>query len=175
MVDLEGSRRSSLDFARSFHDYSLNYLLLILTQKPDATMVAGFRQWQAKGRQVREGETSIRIFGYNSNKATERNDEQRIVHYFPVLSVFDISQTDLNEGATSAENPVHQLTGDDDRGVLVTLTGHLKDNGWAVVRENLAQVNGYTDPVTGIVPTTPREDGSGGRIRGVHRRRALWH
>ncbi|WP_431198323.1 ArdC-like ssDNA-binding domain-containing protein [Leifsonia xyli] len=44
-----GQWRAFLEFARSFHTYSLNNLLLILAQKPEATMVAGFRQWQAKG------------------------------------------------------------------------------------------------------------------------------
>ncbi|WP_431198095.1 ArdC family protein [Leifsonia xyli] len=52
-------------------------------------MVAGFRQWQAKGRQVRKGETSIKIFGY-STKTAKRTDEdnlideeERTVHYCP--------------------------------------------------------------------------------------------
>ena len=44
-----------LTFATSFHTYSLNNVLLILAQCPDASHVAGFRQWQAKGRQVRKG------------------------------------------------------------------------------------------------------------------------
>ncbi|MFF9565167.1 hypothetical protein ACF1AJ_17610 [Leifsonia sp. NPDC014704] len=34
--------RAFLEFSRSFHNYSLNNLLLILSQSPDATMVAGF-------------------------------------------------------------------------------------------------------------------------------------
>ncbi|WP_431278336.1 hypothetical protein [Leifsonia poae] len=43
-----GQWRAFLEFARSFHNYSLNNLLLILAQDSTATMVAGFRQWQAK-------------------------------------------------------------------------------------------------------------------------------
>jgi hypothetical protein len=58
-----GQWRAFLELARSFHNYSLNNLLLILAQKPDATMVAGFRQWQTKGRQVHKGEKSIKFFG----------------------------------------------------------------------------------------------------------------
>lgn len=30
-----------------FHNYSLNNTLLILAQKPDASLVAGYRSWQA--------------------------------------------------------------------------------------------------------------------------------
>jgi antirestriction protein ArdC len=148
-----GQWRKFLDFARSFHTYSLNNLLLILAQNRDATMVAGFRQWQVKGRQVRKGETSIKIFGYSTKKTTTTDEEssteqeERTVHYFPVLSVFDISQTDPIDGvAAAAENPVQQLTGDQDHGVLDPLTAHLEGNGWTVTHATLAHANGYADP-----------------------------
>ena len=57
-----------LQFARSFYPYSVNNLILIMTQFPTASRVAGFRQWQAKGRQVRKGEKSIKIFGLAQKK-----------------------------------------------------------------------------------------------------------
>lgn len=152
-----GQWQRFLDFARSFHSYSLNNLLLILAQNPDATMVAGFRQWQTKGRQVRKGETSIKIFGY-STKKTVRTDEEssaeqqeHTAHYFPVLSVFDISQTEPIDGAQMPENPVRKLTCDHDHGVLQPLTAHLAAAGWTVTRKTLAQANGYTDPGRRIV------------------------
>lgn len=43
-----------LTFAQSFHAYSLNNLMLILSQRPTATAVAGFRQWQDKGWLVKK-------------------------------------------------------------------------------------------------------------------------
>ena len=52
-----------LGFATSFHRYSFNNTVLIWTQRPDATLVAGYRAWQAKGRQVRRGEAAIRVLG----------------------------------------------------------------------------------------------------------------
>ena len=69
-----------LKFAQSFHCYSLGNLLLILDQCPNATRVAGFRQWQAKGRQVRKGERAIRIFGYAQKKITagRAKDEDQV-------------------------------------------------------------------------------------------------
>ncbi len=42
--------------AAKFHCYSANNQLLILLQAPQATRIAGFRRWQALGRQVRKGE-----------------------------------------------------------------------------------------------------------------------
>jgi N-terminal domain of anti-restriction factor ArdC len=52
--------RRFLDFAASFHTYSLTNVLLILGQYPTASMVAGYRQWQARGPRVRKGEKAIR-------------------------------------------------------------------------------------------------------------------
>ncbi|MGO4594878.1 ArdC family protein [Leifsonia sp. 2TAF2] len=147
-----GQWRRFLDFARSFHTYSLNNLLLILGRHPDATMVAGFRQWQTKGRQVRKGEHAINIFGYSSEKTTstdvgpDADPEERTVHYFPVLSVFDISQTDPIDGATVPENPTQQLTGMHDHGLISPLTAHLEATGWTVAHEPLNHANGYTEP-----------------------------
>ena len=37
-------------------DDSINNLLLILSQRPDATRVAGYRTWQSVGRQVTKGQ-----------------------------------------------------------------------------------------------------------------------
>src|SRR3954467_7312564 len=48
--------------ARSrFHNYSLTNTLLIASQCPHASRVAGYRTWQSMGRQVRKGERAIRI------------------------------------------------------------------------------------------------------------------
>lgn len=148
--------RAFLNFARSFHTYSLNNLLLIMAQNPKATMVAGFRQWQAKGRQVRKGEQSIKIVGYRERRTVQDGDQneapgvdERVVRYFPTLSVFDISQTDPIEGAKPIpEDPTRRLTGDNDHGVTIPLTAHLTSRGWSIHRETLRSANGYTDPDT---------------------------
>jgi hypothetical protein len=52
-----------LAFARGFHHYSFNNVLLIQAQNPAATVVAGYRTWAAKGRQVRRGEKALRVLG----------------------------------------------------------------------------------------------------------------
>src|SRR5437773_4549799 len=58
--DSDGFRRY-LDAQARFHSYSWGNVLLILAQRPDATRVAGYRTWQALGRQVRRGEKGVRI------------------------------------------------------------------------------------------------------------------
>ena len=44
-----------------FHNYSFNNTLLIAMQRPDATLVTGYRNWQSMGRQVMKGEKGITI------------------------------------------------------------------------------------------------------------------
>ena len=50
-----------LTVASTFPSYSLNNVLLIAAQRPDATAVAGFGAWQALGRQVDKGSKGIAI------------------------------------------------------------------------------------------------------------------
>ena len=38
-----------------FHNYSFNNTMLIALQRPDATLVTGYRNWQSMGRQVMKG------------------------------------------------------------------------------------------------------------------------
>ena len=143
--------RAFLDFAQAFHRYSLNNLLLILSQRPEAAQIAGFRKWAGLGRQVRRGETGIRIFGYSTKKVTEEDEngddvEKRIAR-FPILNVFDIGQTDLIEGAEDPTTITRQLTGTDDFGIVDALSTYLVEEGWTIQYRPLqGQKNGYTDP-----------------------------
>ncbi|WP_431278262.1 ArdC-like ssDNA-binding domain-containing protein [Leifsonia poae] len=143
--------RAFLDFAKAFHAYSLNNLLLILTQRPAASQVAGFRTWQSLGRQVRTGEKAIRIFGYNTKKITEEDEngdevEKRVAR-FPILSVFDIGQTDLVDRARGAGTITAQLTGADDFGIGDALSAYLIQEGWTVeLRPIEGPKNGYSNP-----------------------------
>ena len=56
----EGYRRY-LEAMSRFHTYSANNVMLIHTQRPEASRVASYRTWQALGRQVVKGEKGITI------------------------------------------------------------------------------------------------------------------
>lgn len=134
---------------QSFHNYSLNNVLLILSQRPDASRVAGFRQWQAKGRQVRKGEKGIKILGYSTKKVTVEDDNgdetERRIARFPILTVFDISQTDPIEGAGQLDNLTAHVEGEDVAGIAAKVTAWLVEQGWAVDIEPIdGAANGYT-------------------------------
>lgn len=112
-----------------FHDYSLNNTLLIVMQKPDASLVAGFNKWRDEfERHVKRGEKGIKILApapYKIKKELEKLDpdgkpiigedgkpvtEQKeiTVPAFKVVSVFDVSQTD---GKEIPDIAVDSLTG----------------------------------------------------------------
>ena len=151
-----GQWQRFLDFAQSFHAYSLGNLLLILSQCPDATAVAGFRAWQAKGRQVRKVERGIRIFGYRQQKVTEEDESgeevEKSITRFPVLSVFDIGQTEPIEGVPDNLTLTRRLVGTDDLGIVDALSDHLSAQGWTIERQNLPGTkNGYTKPEERLV------------------------
>src|SRR5947208_5307447 len=95
-----------------FHNYSFQNILLIASQRPTATRVAGIRSWNELGRRVRRGEKGIMIFapmiGYRRNaeadqsqQADARTDkpQPRLVG-FRAGYVFDVGQT---EGAELPE------------------------------------------------------------------------
>ena len=88
--------QDALKFKTRFHTYSFNNALLIYLQRPDATLVAGYRRWQELGRQVKKGETSLAILAPIVCKvADEGSDEkERRVVGFRSARVFDVSQTD---------------------------------------------------------------------------------
>lgn len=142
--------KSWLDFLRSFHAYSVNNVLLIQAQCPHASQVAGFRAWQAKGRQVRKGETGIRIFGKPFRKVSEEDERtgETVSRWVkcppPVATVFDVSQTDPIEGVEQPEMPVHWLEGDDPAAIFARIREHMTAQGWTVERETIpGDTNGF--------------------------------
>ena len=69
-----GAWQDMLDAMSRFHAYSINNLLLIMAQRPDATRVAGYGAWRkTHGRQVRKGEKGIKIIGGGTVKRTEQS------------------------------------------------------------------------------------------------------
>lgn len=156
-----GQWQQFLDFAQNFHSYSLNNLLLILSQNRKASAVAGFRKWQELNGQVRKGEKALKIFGYGEKKMTAEEEAEAQAHnlpikrnakgeavkiYFPMLSVFDIAQTDLIDPEAGDPSTLAQrLTGDDTKGIAAAVAHYLTSQGWTVETEHITTgANGYT-------------------------------
>lgn len=70
------SYRNYLSTMSKFHNYSFNNTLLIAMQKPDATLVAGYKAWQKNfERHVNKGEKAIRILAPAPYKIKEELDQ----------------------------------------------------------------------------------------------------
>jgi hypothetical protein len=119
--------RRYLDAQARFHRYSFGNVFLILSQRPDATHVAGYSTWKQLGRQVRRGESGIRIItpmrrrSVDTPEDDEGSTERTPYPSFGTGTVFDIAQTE-GEPLPHVEVPI--LDGERGRelyGHLVTL------------------------------------------------------
>src|SRR6185437_9350072 len=78
-----------------FHRYSLRNVMLIASQKPTASHVAGFHAWHKLGRFVKKGEKGILILAPIVRRKTESTeqsdtDESSTAAGFRAAYVFDI-------------------------------------------------------------------------------------
>jgi antirestriction protein ArdC len=91
-----GEFKRYLSFTRSFRTYSPNNTMLIWLQRPDATMVAGYRKWQEHGRQVRKGEKAIKILAPVVRKVEgeDTGEQVRKVVGFRDANVFAYESTE---------------------------------------------------------------------------------
>jgi len=90
--------------------YSFRNLLLIYSQRPDATYVAGFNSWKKLGRWVKKGEKGIVIISpiRLAKKDSEQEGADETQTAFKASYVFDVSQTegeDVAEFATVKGDP----------------------------------------------------------------------
>ncbi len=83
-----------LAFHAKFHKYSAANTLLIFSQRPDATRVAGLSTWNRLGYRVRAGEKALWIWALVLRKGVDpstREEGERLVGFRPA-PVFDASQ-----------------------------------------------------------------------------------
>ena len=117
-----------LNFCAKLPRYSVNNQILIMMQKPDATMCQSFTNWKEVNRHVRKGEKGIRILApapYKMQKEQEKVDAsgktvldkdgepvketvEVTINAFKPVSTFDVSQT---EGEPIPSPGVDELTG----------------------------------------------------------------
>lgn len=145
--------RAWLDMAAKFHHYSVRNLALIAAQRPDASLIAGYRAWQAEGRQVRRGEKGIRILGgrtvgpaQDSDDDGDQDNTRTRLIFFPV-SVFDIAQTDPIDDTAAPERPgLPVIVGADPAGITDAIDTYLTAEGWTITRTTLPHnMYGLTD------------------------------
>ena len=130
--------------------------LLIMLQDPQATHVAGYQAFRAMGRQVRRGESGIKVLApiilreprLDDAGHPVRDDQGRVLHRTHVVAtkpvtVFDIRQT---EGPPLPDPKIGEatlLTGQAPFGLWDRLQGLLEERGFDVRRgADLGRVRG---------------------------------
>lgn len=147
-----------LSCARKLHQYSFNNVILIFSQRPSASQVAGYTTWQSVGRHVRRGEKAIRVMAPIVRKASavgrsavtrteaDRGEPDRHVVGFRAVPVFDVSQTD-GPPIPRQEEP-RLLAGSAPDGLWDRLAQEIAERGYRLQRcdgGRLDGANGLTD------------------------------
>ena len=171
--------RNWLNVASRFHAYSFNNQILIATQRPEATAVAGFAAWKALGRQVNKGERGIQILapvllrsapeapvtpqpagaerGESARKTLDgEKREQTRIAAFRVVHVFDVEQT---SGNPLPERPMPQLlVGQAPAGLWDALATQVTAQGFTLQRGDCGTANGVTNYQLHTVTIRPDVD-----------------
>lgn len=98
------SYKKYLKIMSQFHDYSVCNTLLIYSQCPYASYIAGYKAWKALfNRFVIKGSKAIKIIApyriklENDVDTEDPNDEDQYIIRYKTVNVFDISQTEGQE------------------------------------------------------------------------------
>ena len=89
--------RECLGAMARFHRYSWHNIMLIASQRPDATHVAGFNTWKQLGRFVKEGAKGIMILApivHKKSKEAFEEEQGNVAVGFRAVYVFDQADTD---------------------------------------------------------------------------------
>ena len=152
-----------------FHNYSLNNQILIAVQKPDSTLCAGYTTWQKQNRYVKKGEKGIKIICPSPYKKeylkdvidkttgkpellpdgrTKQKIVQKVIPFFKVGYVYDISQT---EGQPLPEI-ADILEGDLDEGLKSLKEAMLQASPVPVCFQPIdGETNGFYSPAAGEI------------------------
>jgi hypothetical protein len=153
--------KAMLAAAARFHSYSWRNCLLILSQLPTATHVAGYRTWQSVGRQVRKGERGIGVIAPVVYRGSDEDEDDHdgeggkaCVHGWKIEHVFDISQT--NGEPLPHVHPT-LLDGEGPSGVWQALADQVTADGFQLLREapDVRGALGSMNPKTQTVRVLP--------------------
>jgi len=138
-----------LGVAARFPSYSFNNILLILSQQPNATNVAGYRTWQSLGRQVDKGEKGLRILAPILRKpspddaAVDAEQPRPGIAGYRIAHVWDLSQT---SGTPLPQQPApNLLQGQAPNGLWDALSARVAERGFTLERGPCRGANGLTN------------------------------
>jgi antirestriction protein ArdC len=127
--------------------YSPQNALLLYLQKPDASLVHGYRAWQRLGRQVRKGERALHVLAPVTYKVEmDDGDTEHHLRGFKIASVFDLSQT---EGPELPNMMPGIVEGKAPAVMKAAMERRLAERGYTVTYQRMdTGPEGWTRPVT---------------------------
>lgn len=141
-----------LHYQSMFHNYSFNNVMLIVSQRPDATRVAGLKTWNKMRRRIITGQKGISIFRPKNVKQKDKNGDdvlddagkpKTVCIGVSSTTVYDVSQTsgdplpDVDMSMELSEDPPDGYTDD--------LEAAIRAQGYDVRYEKIAGgAYGYT-------------------------------
>lgn len=152
-----------LDGMAHFNNYSPRNIQLIMSQFPEASMVASFQEWRKRNGSVKKGEKAIYIQAPVSVMKKDENGkpilnpetgEKETVTYFKPVPVFDIKQVSPQEGKElnlpKAMGTIpEQLDKDYYQNVYRSLRDISQNNNKVPIRfRELGQEDGFYSPQT---------------------------
>lgn len=159
--------KEMLKVMSSFRTYSFNNMMLIMLQRPNATMVKGYKQWQELGRHVKKGEKGIKILAPIIEKieveildpktkepllkpdGTPETKEITSIKAVKTVTVFDISQTEGREIPNVRDFINRDLQNDESIAKLYKdFVNYINNEGKVTVKEQETElgVGGYFAP-----------------------------
>jgi hypothetical protein len=159
---------------RRFHAYAPTNVLMILAQRPDAQLVAGYRTWQSLGRQVVKGARGIAIWAPCTRRVElEDKDSGETVSTkrlsgFRLVHVFDVADT---EGEALPEQPIQAtlLDGEAPDGMWDHLADQVESAGFGLeLVDDIAGkpgANGVTDFSSHVVQVATEGRSAASRAR----------
>lgn len=161
----EGGWRRYLDFQARLHRYSPNNVMLIWAQhaaafaegrsvRPEPSYVAGYRTWQALGRQVDRGQRGYAVLAPvlvrrpapADGPSDSEPETRRLLRGFKVEHVFDVSQT-IGDPVPEPVLP-KLLTGAAPPGLKATVQAIIEEKGFKVETAPSAAVLGGANGIT---------------------------
>lgn len=105
------SYKEYLDFMGRFYDYSACNCMLILMQCPEASLVAGYNTWKKLNRQVKKGETAIKINEGMSETQTIKTLIHEIAHSILHKKDGEEKEADRRTREVQAESVAYMVSG----------------------------------------------------------------
>lgn len=167
-----------LDFIANGQNYSPRNTMLIYGQRPESTIVMGYKQFEERGIQVNKGEKGMKIFGAptklqsiitsDGNKVYWRDataeqrraakegqlDTRSVLHY-PIETVFDVKQTNatLDQLPELLPNRPVNLATDNSPEQLERIYQTLKD--YATQEQKVAVIDDHPDSIQFLANNKP--------------------